>query len=506
MSKRALSVSLLTAGLSAGLIAGAVSPAAAQGHPVGGQGNLYFLSGAINESGQAAKIAVFGDTNDVVLYGDWNGDQLDEPMVRRGNTYFVANQSGATEDVFVYGNPDDKVLVGDWDGNGADSLAVVRTEQGSNKFYVKNDNKSSGKADTEFLYGNPGDTLLVGNWDGLSTKKDANGNLMLNTNATDDSGLSKTGTDFATDTIMIQRGNQFFVKNDTNTGVAEYTFFFGDVSDEGNVLVGDWATGYTPENPATSDVEFANPANGNGYDQIAVRRGFNYYQSSELGVAAAAKKNPTTINTFGYGNPNDTVFVASRPGVAKGQLHFSGSSDKITVAAAANGVVYDKNGVPIITGYKGSESTAKNKVIDSVVPAKAPVGATLEAFRRDGSPITVAAGEWATTTGGTTTAGGDYLFDAKGLPLLAVSGSDFTPMTADQLKTKFTTYDAIDQDLDTAATPTGVAATNRPTIATDGLSIASQTAGVVVYDRYGVAYQDSKALWAVTGDGLGVRR
>ena len=41
MSKRALSVSILTAGLSAGLIAGAVSPAAAQGDPVAGAGNVY---------------------------------------------------------------------------------------------------------------------------------------------------------------------------------------------------------------------------------------------------------------------------------------------------------------------------------------------------------------------------------------------------------------------------------------------------------------------------------
>src|SRR3954466_2762827 len=55
MSKRTLTVSLLTAGLTAGVIAGAVGPAAAQGDAASGRGNVYFLSGAVNESGVAAK-------------------------------------------------------------------------------------------------------------------------------------------------------------------------------------------------------------------------------------------------------------------------------------------------------------------------------------------------------------------------------------------------------------------------------------------------------------------
>src|SRR3954470_22495924 len=95
-TKRNLAVTFLTAGVTAGILATAVGPAAAQGLPVGGQGNLYFLSGAINESGVASKITVFGDTNDVVLYGDWDGDGIDTPMVRRANTYFVSDLNGAT--------------------------------------------------------------------------------------------------------------------------------------------------------------------------------------------------------------------------------------------------------------------------------------------------------------------------------------------------------------------------------------------------------------------------
>src|SRR3954465_8033094 len=61
MSKRSLTVGILTAGLSVGLAAAPISPAAAQGQPVGGKGNIYFLSGAYNPSGQAQKVSVFGD-------------------------------------------------------------------------------------------------------------------------------------------------------------------------------------------------------------------------------------------------------------------------------------------------------------------------------------------------------------------------------------------------------------------------------------------------------------
>src|SRR3954451_13919020 len=258
MSKRSLSVGILTAGLSVGLAAAAISPAAAQGHPVGGKGNVYFLSGAINETGQAAKTIAFGNVDDEVLYGDWDGDGIDSPMVKRDNIYFVANQSTmATEDVFVYGNVDDKVLVGDWDGDGADSIAVQR----GNKFFVKNDNKTSGDADSTFVYGDPGDTVLVGNWDGPTQKKDKDGNLVRNTKApaaakavlpgsSNEQGL-KDSLYFVTDTLMIQRGNQFFVKNDLETGTAEYTFYFGDPTDQGSILVGDWASKVKLDDPKT---------------------------------------------------------------------------------------------------------------------------------------------------------------------------------------------------------------------------------------------------------------
>src|SRR3954469_4235261 len=126
MSKRTLTVSFLTAGLTAGVIAGAVGPAAAQGHQVGGAGNIYYLAGAGNTSGKAQDVLAFGDPGDEVYYGDWNGDGQDSPMVRRQNAFFVADKNGKTVDAFYYGDPGDKVLVGDWNGDKIDTLAVVR--------------------------------------------------------------------------------------------------------------------------------------------------------------------------------------------------------------------------------------------------------------------------------------------------------------------------------------------------------------------------------------------
>ncbi|MGY1841878.1 MULTISPECIES: hypothetical protein, partial [unclassified Modestobacter] len=313
MSKRSISVGILTAGLSVGVVAGAVSPAAAQGNPVGGQGNVYFLSGALNADGQAQKINVFGDATDEVYFGDWYNTGTDLPMVRRGNLFFVPNQTNQfiTETVFAYGDAGDQVLVGDWDGDGKDSLAIRR----NNHFLVKNDNLKSGVADSEFFYGDAGDEVLVGNWDG------AGRNLNPAVYEADGTTIKSGDIDFTdageyvannTDTLMVKRDNRFFVKNDLKSGVAEYSFYFGDKGDD--ILVGDWAHMATKDDKATKSVDEATvSADADGADQLAVRRGFTYYQSTEFEAAFVEEKNPSTDRVFAYGDAADTVFVASYP-------------------------------------------------------------------------------------------------------------------------------------------------------------------------------------------------
>jgi len=289
LNKRALSVGMLTAGMTVGLAASMISPASAQGLPVGGSGNTYYLQGNGVNSGQAAATVVFGNADDDVYFGQLDADDTSElPLVRRGNVYYVpVGFSGATQNAFTYGNPDDEVYLGDWDGDGVDTLAVRR----GNLFLVKNDNLSTGSADFSFRYGDAGDEVYVGNFDG-----------------TLDAVEGEAG---ATDTIAVRRGNQFFVSNDLDnaTGVADYDFSFGDAGDE--VLVGDWATRAVPatnQNPGGTQA-----ASGNGADQLMIVRGNTFFQSTELADADARNGNPETFDVFRFGNPTDQAFTASVP-------------------------------------------------------------------------------------------------------------------------------------------------------------------------------------------------
>jgi len=174
MSKRALSVGMLTAGLSAGLIAGVISPAAAQGNPVGGSGNVYHLAGAGSLGGAAQQVLPFGNPGDEVYFGDWDNDRTDTPIVNRNGVFFFPDKAGKTMDVFAYGNPGDRVIIGDWAGKNGDSMAVVRQEQGTYRFFVKNDT-STGAAEYDFYYGDKGDSVLVGDWANPAEKDSGNG-------------------------------------------------------------------------------------------------------------------------------------------------------------------------------------------------------------------------------------------------------------------------------------------------------------------------------------------
>lgn len=274
--------------LAAGVGAVGVPAAQAQGEPVGGAGNHFFLAGAGNVSGRAVQDFVFGDPGDEVYFGDFDGDGIDEAMVRRGNVFTIRGQGGRT---FRYGDPGDTVLVGDWDGNGTDTLAVRR----GNVYFVKND-LSTGIADYTFVYGDPGDTVLVGNWDGDTSAPDA-------------------ARPVTTDTLMVRRGNHYFVKNSTTTGIADYDFVFGDPGD--TVLVGDWASapgsaGGTPGGDGASGGTAAE--SGDYADQLAVRRGNAYFESEEVYDAEGQTGYPLqTRASFAYGDPGDTAFTAQLP-------------------------------------------------------------------------------------------------------------------------------------------------------------------------------------------------
>ena len=276
------------AALVAALAVGTAAPASAQGNPVGGHGNHLYIAGAGNESGRAAEDLRFGDVADQLYLGDFvdmtgafGGDGVDDVVVRRGSTFIIRGQQGRS---FQYGDAHDTVLVGDWDGDGTDTLAVRR----GNEYLVKND-ITTGVADYSFRYGDPGDQVLVGNWDGDTS--DAHAEELL-----------------TTDTLMVRRGNHFFVKNDTSTGVADYDFLFGDAGDV--LLVGDWARAPRYDH----GVVVESGESGDFADQLAVRRGNVYHLSEEL--RSASPFTTTALETTTqvvYGEAGDTAFSALRP-------------------------------------------------------------------------------------------------------------------------------------------------------------------------------------------------
>lgn len=180
------------------------------------RGNQYLVRNSLT-SGAADYSFSYGNADDVVLVGDWNGDGKDTLAVRRGNTFYIRNSltTGMADAVITYGNPGDTVLVGDWSGKGIDTLAVRR----GNQYFLKN-SISTGVADTIITYGDASDTVLAGSWNGKNT------------------GLA------------VRRGNTFYLKYQLSSGVADVVFSYGNPGD--TVLVGDW--------------------NGDGVDSLGVRR------------------------------------------------------------------------------------------------------------------------------------------------------------------------------------------------------------------------------------------
>jgi SpoIID/LytB domain protein len=212
----------------------------------------FYLSNS-NSTGTADVVFNYGNPDDTVLVGDWDGNRTDTLAVRRGHMYYLSNSNstGKADVVMGYGNPDDVVLVGDWDGNGTDTLAVRR----GHMYYLSNSN-STGKADIVMGYGNPDDEVLVGDWDGNGT-----------------------------DTLAVRRGHMYYLSNSNSTGRADVVMGYGNPDDV--VLVGDW--------------------DGNRTDTLAVRRGHMYYLSNSNSTGKADI-------VMGYGNPGDEVLVGDWDG------------------------------------------------------------------------------------------------------------------------------------------------------------------------------------------------
>ena len=213
------------------------------------RGNAFYLR-AHQNTGPGDASFLYGDTGDIGLFCDWDGDGRRTVGVYRPATasFYLRNQnaSGVADVALTYGDPGDTPLCGDWDGNGVDTVGIAR----AGSFYLRNSN-GSGVADFTFTYGDPRDSFLAGDWNG--------------------DGVDSPG---------VVRGDMWYLRNSNTSGVAEVAFPYGAFGDR--PVVGDW--------------------NGDGPDTPGVvRRGVWFLRNANSpGVADV---------TFAYGDPSDMARV-----------------------------------------------------------------------------------------------------------------------------------------------------------------------------------------------------
>lgn len=211
------------------------------------RGNEYHFKYSLG-NGPADLVINYGNSNDIILVGDWDGDGVDTLCVRRGNTYYFKNSlsSGEADKVVSYGRRNDEVYVGDWDGDGVDTLCVRR----GNTYYIKN-SLSDGAADRVVAYGKSADSILTGDWDGDGV-----------------------------DTLCVRRGNTYHVKNSLSNGAADAVIPYGKSSDV--IIVGDW--------------------DADRMDTLCVRRGSEYHFKNSIQAGEADQ-------IIVYGKKTDTVYA-----------------------------------------------------------------------------------------------------------------------------------------------------------------------------------------------------
>ena len=141
--------------------------------------NTYFLRNTNTLGPPANTIAGFGNTGDLAVVGDWDGDGIVTIGVFRPNTpagtntFFLRNTNNlGVGDITIesIGQNGDIPIVGDWDGNGTTTVGLLRPDSppGSNTLFLWNSNNSpAGPPDITIVgIGATGDRPIAGKWTG----------------------------------------------------------------------------------------------------------------------------------------------------------------------------------------------------------------------------------------------------------------------------------------------------------------------------------------------------
>jgi hypothetical protein len=150
----------------------------------------------------------YGSASDRAFCGDWDGDGIATPGVRRGQLVLLRNSwaSGPASLAYAYGAASDQIVVGDWNGDGVDTLAAVR-----GSLWLLTNRHGGGTASASFMFGRAGDRAIAGdfNADGL-------------------------------DTAGVRRGSSTFLRLDPGGGTAQRQYDVGLSTDR--AVVAKWRT------------------------------------------------------------------------------------------------------------------------------------------------------------------------------------------------------------------------------------------------------------------------
>ena len=111
----------------------------------------------------------FGQTGDIIVAGDWNGDGTTKIGIYRNGLWVLnyngdGNSSSAFNRYFVFGQAGDVPVVGDWNGDGKTKVGIYR-----NGLWVLNyngDENGFSASNRYFQFGQTGDIPVLGDWNG----------------------------------------------------------------------------------------------------------------------------------------------------------------------------------------------------------------------------------------------------------------------------------------------------------------------------------------------------
>jgi hypothetical protein len=214
------------------------------------------LVGAVYEddSGTTDNGAAYTFINNVPLRADTVG-------VFKNGTFYLrnSNSTGSPDFTVVFGNSTDLPVVGDWNGDGIDTIGVYNSTTG---VFSLSDSNTSPTTTYAVTFGNPGDTPFAGKWvstathDGIGVYRDSNGILyqknVLSTGVDDyyavfgnagDKGFAGDWNGNGLDSVGVYRSSNqswYLTNNSQPNGVT-----FSDIDYVWNIstnlpVVGDW--------------------------------------------------------------------------------------------------------------------------------------------------------------------------------------------------------------------------------------------------------------------------